>query len=509
MTILSKPIDYTDRDFAALRARLFSLIRSAFPQWSGEDVKTFGNILVESFAFVGDVLGKYQDAQARESRWTQATQRKNLLALSKLVGYVPSGATASLVDATISTRDGSAATSRVGIPAGTIVRTSAAADPVEFQTLADAEIVVGQSEVAGVTAENSEVQGETQQSSGQPSQEIELSATPYLDDSAVVTASQGTFTEVDDFLDSSATDLHFTVSVDQNDRATLRFGDGVNGEVPTGPIEVTYKTGGGTSGQVDPGEVNVIEGTFLDDLGAEVQLAVTNPEASTPSTDRETRAEIRQNAPRSIRVQTNTVAREDFEIVAEEVPGIARALFVTADEDDTVQENFGHLYLVADGGGAPTAAQFSAVEAKYTTEKPKQTTFRVLQFTALFETIDVRARVWLTAAASETAAAKTAVKAAIVSALTSHFSPKLSDGTDNDEVDFGFAFVEMTGDQVGKYPLSRVQNVVNDVDGVQKIGDDLLDMALNGAHEDVTLELRAFPVLGTVTIIDGATNEEL
>jgi len=91
-------LDYTDRDFDSIQLRLQSLIRSVFPDWTDFNVANFGDILLDLFSHVGDVLGKYQDGQARESRIVTATQRRNVLALVKLLGYRAQGARASTVD---------------------------------------------------------------------------------------------------------------------------------------------------------------------------------------------------------------------------------------------------------------------------------------------------------------------------------------------------------------------------------------------------------------------------
>jgi len=64
---LPESVDYTDKDFDALRARLIALIKSVFPDWTDFDVASFGNLLVELYAYVGDVLTFYQDNLARES----------------------------------------------------------------------------------------------------------------------------------------------------------------------------------------------------------------------------------------------------------------------------------------------------------------------------------------------------------------------------------------------------------------------------------------------------------
>ena len=43
-----------------------ALVESVFPEWTDHEVAGFGNLLVEMFAFVGDVLGYYIDNQGRE-----------------------------------------------------------------------------------------------------------------------------------------------------------------------------------------------------------------------------------------------------------------------------------------------------------------------------------------------------------------------------------------------------------------------------------------------------------
>ena len=44
--------------------------------WTDHDVAGFGNLLVEMFAFVGDVLSYYGDNQARESRLVTTRRQK-------------------------------------------------------------------------------------------------------------------------------------------------------------------------------------------------------------------------------------------------------------------------------------------------------------------------------------------------------------------------------------------------------------------------------------------------
>jgi hypothetical protein len=129
------------------------------------------------------------------------------------------------------------------------------------------------------------------------------------------------------------------VLVDQNDRATIRFGNGASGAPPTGTVQVTYKTGGGAGGNVDAGRLVVLEGAFTDVHGHPVQVSVTNADPASGGTDRQSVAAAKLLAPESLRTLTRTVTREDFEINARRVPGVARALMLTSNEDVSIDEN--------------------------------------------------------------------------------------------------------------------------------------------------------------------------
>lgn len=502
MAILGTNLDYTDKDFDSLRARLFNLISSVFPSWTSRQVANFGNLLVELFAFTGDVLLKYQDNQAGESRWASATQRKNLLALAKLIGYEAPTATASQVDVTLSIPAPMAGPTLIA--SGTVVRTRQVSAPVIFRLLADATIPAGQTSLALQTAENSEPELDTFTSPGTPNLELVLNSVPFLDGSPVVAAANGVYTEVNDFLNSTSVDRHYTVTVDQNDQATIRFGNGVVGAIPTGTITALYKTGGGAAGQVEAGTVEVIEGTFADSFGTPTNVFVTNPEASTPATNRQTVEQIRQAAPASLRTLTRTVSREDYEINAKKLPQVSRALMLTSDEDPAIGENSGYLFIVPVGGGLPTTDLKADVKTQVTVTYPNTLTFQLTVSDPLYLTVDVWVRVFLAKGAKPSA-----VDAAIRTNLTNFFRIENADGSENEAIDFGYAYLETTGDYEGQLPKSDIFNVIRDTTGVRKIGDGSGDLLLNGEAADVTLLLREFPRLGAVTIINGETGAPL
>lgn len=500
MALLGPNIDYSDKDFDALRARLINLVRSAFPDWTDFNVANFGNILLELFAFVGDVLTFYMDNQGRESRIVTAQLRKSLLGLAKLIGFEAAGAEAATAEITFTLT--AVPVGDVDVLVGDTFRTLEITDPIVFQAIAAATILGGTSPpVALVQVENSLNRQQVFASVNLPNQEFVLDNVPFLDASVSITATDGVYTEVDDFLSSTSTDRHFTVTVDENDRATVRFGNGINGTIPQGTITINYKTGGGVVGNVVPGAIARADKSYVDSFATPVQVTVANANAASGGTNRATIEQIRQDAPRSLRVLNRTVAREDYEINAKKITGVARALMLTSNERPAIDENAGQLHIVPDGGGLPTQTLKDDVLTQVTVTFPNTLTFIVSVVDPEFLTINVQATVFL--AQGQTASV---VDTRIRTNLAAFFALDNADGSENALIDFGFNFQDVTGSPTGEIALSDVFNVVRDTTGVRKIGDQAGDFVLNGENSDVTIAVQEFPQLGTVTLIDGDTN---
>jgi predicted phage baseplate assembly protein len=474
-----------------------------FPDWTDFHVASFGNLLLELYAFTGEILTFYLESQARESRLTTATQRKNVIALAKLLGYTLAGARAATAD--VEFRLSAPPAADVTIPAGTVVRTQEVVSPVRFQLLEPVTIARGANPpVATGTVEHSESHEELFESTSLAHQALSLTHAPFLDGSAQVLAGNGTFAEVESFLDSGPGDLHFAVIVDQNDRATLRFGDGLQGTIPTGTIRVAYKTGGGPEGNVDAERIVVIEGSFTDAFGSPVQVSIVNPEPAAGGTPRQSIASARVLAPASLRTLNRTVSREDFENNARKLPEIARALMLTSNEDTTIGENSGILFVIPHGGGMPSQALKDKVLHQVTVVFPCTITFVVSVQDPVYRTIDVHARVFLKPGVN---AATTRQR--IERALKEFFAISQPDGTPNPRVDFGFYIQDAEENPVAEVAWSNVLAAVEGVPGVRKIGDADEDFLLNGASDDVPLAHREFPVLGQVTLVNGDTGGPL
>lgn len=510
-SLIAPNLDYTDRDFASLTLRMQQLVQSVFPDWTDFNVANFGNLLVELYAFVGDMLAFYQDNQAGESRILTATQRKNLIALCKLINFKPSAAGAATASEMFTLS--AIPAGNVTFPAGTIVKTSNVVNPVEYQLLADLTIPAASNPPrASAVVENSQTNTDTFTSTGLPNQRYKLVSNPYVDASAIISANDGAYVEVDNFLASGANDKHFTTAIDQNDNCFITFGNGTNGKIPVGTITAISKAGGGSAGNVDATTINQIEGQFTDSLGNAVTVTVTNPTKANGGLDRQTNQQIKLLAPPSVRALTRTVAREDFEINALRVAGVARALMTTSNEDPAVPENTGILYVVPAGGGLPTQALKDSVKGQFITTMihkapfPSTLTFVVLVQDPLYLTINASMTVWFAAGVTPAVGA-----AAIRAALKNYFAIQLADGSPNPNIDFGANYRDANGNPiaaVGGEPtigLGDVFDVVHDTVGILRVGGRPSDFLLNGAHADIPILPRQFPQVGTITIVDGTS----
>ena len=82
-------VDYTGRDYFAIREQLIKRVQDRVPDWQGSDPNDFGLALVEAFSYMGDLVNFYIDRIANETHILTATQRETLLNLAASYGYKP------------------------------------------------------------------------------------------------------------------------------------------------------------------------------------------------------------------------------------------------------------------------------------------------------------------------------------------------------------------------------------------------------------------------------------
>ena len=342
-------IDYTGRDYYAIREELIARIQTRIPEWTASDPADFGVALVEAFAYLGDLMSYYIDRTANESFIGTATQRQSVLNIAQTYGYIPAGYRQAYTTLTFT----NTSASEITIPAGSIISGDVIiADTVQtlyFTTASDLAVqeqIGGTAGTADTTAyegrsvilvsDNANTNGELIGTSlGFPNMTFELGETPVVDGSVEIYVQDGDvyskWTQVPHLLDYGPTDLVFTTYLDENEKVYIEFGEGVSGVIPTlySEIRAKYTVGGGELGNVLPDTLTTIyyipgltEGQTTAIQGV---MTVTNSVTAIGGSNPETTDQVRISAPLSLRANNRAVTLQDYADLALGVSGVGKA----------------------------------------------------------------------------------------------------------------------------------------------------------------------------------------
>lgn len=347
-------IDYTSRDYEALRADLIRLIRARIPFWTAENPNDFGVALVEAYAYGLDGLHYYLDRIANEAYLSTAVQRESLYSIADMFNYSPRQARPASVYLEFS----NSTQTEITLPQGTRVQASVPGESgsmvKNFEVQEDTVLPAGTAIAASQTSNVLAVEGRTYKdetlgiSNGFVRQQFFLPRTSVLSGSVVITTQIGDSTiewaEVSDLQEESPTAKVFQVIRQTDGSSVVRFGDGLHGDIPGlhAVVRATYRVGGGTSGNIPPSTVNIIVEPVI------YGVSVTNPDAATGGLNAESLDSIRINAARSFRSRDRAVTLADYVAVAESVDGVAKAkavgnngssvaVYVAPEDDGTKQ----------------------------------------------------------------------------------------------------------------------------------------------------------------------------
>jgi len=83
-------IKYLSKDFSQFRENLINLAKTYYPDtYNDFNESSPGSMFIDMSSYVGDVLALYVDQQLRESLLGYAQERKNVVALARMLGYKP------------------------------------------------------------------------------------------------------------------------------------------------------------------------------------------------------------------------------------------------------------------------------------------------------------------------------------------------------------------------------------------------------------------------------------
>lgn len=337
-------LDYTSRDFAAIRAQLVGLAKGFMPEWetAGES-GDFGTLLLELFAYMGDIMHFYIDRTASEAFLGTAVRRQSVLYIADMLGYKPIGQQSSSVLLSFTMADntptvlglsGDEATNySVTIPAGTRVANSpnAVTQQVVFETDVDVTLTPGVTEevfaTEGITV-SAEILGS---SKGVPNATFVVPNKGVIQATTrVVSREGGNVIEWDYISDISLarpTQSAFTTYIDDENRTYVVFGDNASGRIPPYGAElfVYYRYGiGAKANDVPPNTLTaLIPPSGIDPWG----ITVTNGESPVGGADPESVESMRYSIPRSTgRLKSRAVTLNDYADLALQVPGVAKAI---------------------------------------------------------------------------------------------------------------------------------------------------------------------------------------
>ena len=337
-------VDYTSRDYYALRNDLIARVRTRIPEWQGADVADFGVAMIEAFSYLGDVCNYYIDRVANENFIGTATQRQSVLNIAKSYGYNPSGWKAA--DLTLRFGNRSASTSYT-LPEGTqvaaYVNEKDTTKKIIFTTtssvtVAPNNVLVTAVAVNQVPIDVNAIYGvKIATGNSAPNQVYILPGESVVDGSAQVYTYDGNeytvWTEVDHLSEYNPGDLVYETRIDGNNAVNVFFGDGISGAIPTTDIYVDYFIGGGVQGNISPytirqdiSSITYVPGWNTATLAANnVNLYVTNTTSGIGGNDPEETNNIRFNAPKALTSLRRAITLKDYESLAYSISGVGKA----------------------------------------------------------------------------------------------------------------------------------------------------------------------------------------
>lgn len=347
-------LDYTSRDYTAIRSQLVGLAKGFIPEWQtvGE-AGDFGTLLLELFAYASDVMNYYIDRVGAEAFLGTAYRRQSVMFIADMLGYSPIGQQAASVPVQLRVEwEGTdPLTSTIIIPAGTRLYTAPDSQGGIFTFTLDSQAVFGPDSATGtevvsgttysystvnLTATEGNLVGADSPSiigvsKGHPGAEFRL------DDAGVVFRAIEVFTDeggravhwnrVARLSDAGPLDSAYTTYIDDQNFTHIVFGDGSSGRIPpiNSGIGVQYRYGrGAAANSLSANSINNID--F--DLAYPIPIALTvhNTASPTGGADVETSDSIRFAAPKANRILQRAVTLDDFKAIALQVPGIRKAV---------------------------------------------------------------------------------------------------------------------------------------------------------------------------------------
>ena len=343
-----------------LRAQMQLEFASDFNDFA---ISSLGMMLLDIVAYGLDTLGFYLDRRASDLYLATARTRRSVARLTRQLGYKMRSATAASTDLKVNAA--LAYAFQVPIPKG---HTFDGPNGVLFEAAEEVVIPTSSTAIVTVPVYQGVTYTETFVSDGTANQVFELTrvtADTFVVNGYVKVVVDGAPFGEKEFLEYTATD-QFEVGYN-DDPPTIRFGDGIMGNVPVNgaTISVTYIISRGKAGLVNQDTIQ--DASKLVVNFTNIELVVNNPDRTIGGDDPEALEHAKTFAPKVWKSRYRAITREDYEALAGSFTdplfgrvAVAQALSARSAADDLELQNLiNGIRSLADSALIPvaTAAQ--------------------------------------------------------------------------------------------------------------------------------------------------------
>lgn len=193
---------------------------------------------------------------------------------------------------------------------------------------------------------------------------VKLSQSPVIDQSVEIAVNHQVWRQVLSMASAASTDKVFVTKTFTTGETVAQFGDDTFGQAvpPEAVIEVTYRTGGGLSGNVELNSINTSITGLIQSTASPVTIALTNQTSGGQGgRDAESLEEARVNIPYFTRTNDRAVTIDDYQTICQQYSddqfgSVAYARATVRTENALLEGNIVSIYAWTTGPGGGLVA---------------------------------------------------------------------------------------------------------------------------------------------------------
>ena len=313
-------LDFTNYDFDDLVDQLTNRLKER-DAWKDTYRSSTGQMLIELFSYIGNMVLYYVERRAEESYILTAKNKSSIVNLVRLLNYIPKRKASAVGILRMTLTDG-INSKMVFIPKYTVCTTSSG---MKYMVSEDAVIMPGQTYV-DVNGVQGELVTLNRVGNGVPDQEYTIEDDSVENTNIFISVGGAFWSQVTSFIYSTSSTKDYTLKTELNDYVTIVFGNGVFGLAPAigEAIEIKYIRSEGVSGNVyELDRITTLVSTIYDEDSAAVDVSVSNVSTFLGGDDAETAEEIREEAPKVFATGDRAVTKNDFIAILNNYAGVA------------------------------------------------------------------------------------------------------------------------------------------------------------------------------------------